>query len=88
MFTAAPSYCVVHAFLISTLPFSLSVFILYLILEAAAKHAETCRVPVVSNLVGFWKTSLPVRLTAYVSIAVAIMGFAPEEVAPFIYFQF
>lgn len=88
MFTVAPSYGVLHAFLISTLPFSLAAYSAFLICEKLASIASDRPVPVLSKLVNYWNSSWPVRLASYASIGIAIMGFAPEEVAPFIYFQF
>jgi D-alanyl-lipoteichoic acid acyltransferase DltB (MBOAT superfamily) len=88
MFTAAPSYGVVHAFFISTLPYSLSAYALFLAGQKLGEYAEAHPMPLVSPTLAFWNNSLPTRLAAYVTIAIAIMGFAPEEVAPFIYFQF
>jgi len=88
LFTLAPSYGVIHSFAISTLPFSITAYSIYLIAEQLAKRASTTTVPVVSQVVSFWNSSLPARLATYATIALTIMGFAPEEVAPFIYFQF
>ncbi|MBX9685820.1 MAG: hypothetical protein K2X27_03905, partial [Candidatus Obscuribacterales bacterium] len=88
MFTSAPSYGVLHAFQTSTLPFSLSIYGLFLAIEQAAKYAESNPLPIVSGIANYWKNTAPARYAAYTCIALAIMGFAPEEVAPFIYFQF
>lgn len=88
MFTLAPSYNVVHAFLSSTLPFSLTAYVIFLCLEKLCKVAADRPVPVLSPVYAYWNASMPTRIAAYASLAVLIMGFAPEEVAPFIYFQF
>lgn len=88
MFTLAPSYGVLQSFFSSTLPFSLSAYAFYLAFEKLAKYASDHPLPLISSLVSYWNSSLPARCAVYVSLAIAIMGFAPEEVAPFIYFQF
>lgn len=88
MFTLAPSEGVVHAFLTSTLPFSLSVYGAFLASQKLAELAEKKKLPVLWPAITYWNGSLPTRLAAYVSIGLMIMGFAPEEVAAFIYFQF
>lgn len=88
MFNLAPSYGVLKAFFTSTLPFSMSAYIGFLLLEKASQYAQDKPIPVLSNLLVFWNQSLPVRMATYSSLAIFIMGFAPEEVAPFIYFQF
>lgn len=87
MFNVADSYGVVHAFLTSTLPFSLSLYAVFLLLERLAKVAAQ-PASILAPALNYWNGSLPTRLAAYASIAVIIMGFAPEDVAPFIYFQF
>lgn len=92
MFTLGPSYGVVHAFLQSTLPFSLSAYSIFLLGEQGAKYLQDKHLPAISPVLNpaiqFWNKSLALRLSAYLSISLSIMGFAPEEVAPFIYFQF
>lgn len=88
MFNLAPSYEVIHAFLTSTLPYSLSAYCAFLVFEKLSKMAEAKPVPVLTELVSFWNNSFPTRIASYATLAVMIMGLAPEEVAPFIYFQF
>ena len=88
MFTLAPSHNVVYAFLCSTLPFTLSVYCAFLALEQLAKRQASHPIPVFSSICNYWNNSQPTRLATYACMAVMIMGFAPEEVAPFIYFQF
>lgn len=88
MFNLAASEPVVHAFMTSTLPFSLSLYALFLASQKLANVAEKQVIPVISPIVSYWNSSLPARLAAYASIGLLVMGFGPEEVAPFIYFQF
>ncbi len=88
MFNLAPSYEVIHAFFTSTLPYSLFAYCAFLTFEKLSKMAEAKPVPVLTELVSFWNNSFPTRLASYATLAVMIMGLAPEEVAPFIYFQF
>jgi alginate O-acetyltransferase complex protein AlgI len=86
MFKLAESGPVITAFLKSTLPYSLSAYSLFLILEQLATRKP--ELPVLSQFYALWNESAPLRLASYTTLAIAIMGFAPEEVAPFIYFQF
>lgn len=88
MFTLAPSAGVINAFQTSTLPYSLSLYCAFLAIEQFCIGLQSMQLPAVSRIGEFWKQSLGFRLAACVSVAIAIMGFAPEEVAPFIYFQF
>lgn len=88
MFTVAPSSAVVNAFFTSTLPFSLGLYAAFLTAEQLAKAIEKKELPVLSPAMSYWNNSWPTRAAAYVSIGLLIMGFAPGDVAPFIYFQF
>lgn len=88
MFTLAPSSGVISSFFTSTLPYSLSLYAIFLLLEKLASKAASTTIPIASDLVSYWNQSLPARLAGYAAIAIIVMGFAPEEVAPFIYFQF
>lgn len=88
MFTLAPSACVMNAFLTSTLPFSLGLYAAFLATEQLAKVIEKKGLPVLSPAISYWNNSWPTRAAAYASIGLIIMGFAPGDVAPFIYFQF
>jgi alginate O-acetyltransferase complex protein AlgI len=87
MFTAAPSGAVVEAFCASTLPVTLCVYSMFLILE------KFCTTPGLLHTLSapvrfFWNGSLPARAAVYATIALVILGFAPEHATPFIYFQF
>jgi alginate O-acetyltransferase complex protein AlgI len=84
MFTLAPATDLTHAFLVSTLPVSLGAYVVYLGLSKAGER----KIPVLAPLQAWWQRSLPLRATSYACLAVLILGFAPEDVAPFIYFQF
>lgn len=86
MFNLAQSGPVIAAFLKSTLPYSLSAYAIFLMLEQLALRMP--ELPLVSRFCDLWSNSTPLRLASYTSLGIAIMGFAPEEVAPFIYFQF
>jgi alginate O-acetyltransferase complex protein AlgI len=84
MFTLAPSAELTAKFMVSTLPVTLTAYVIYLII---AKQAEN-GVPALAPIRAWWHNSIPVRVAAYACLSVVILGFAPEEVAPFIYFQF
>lgn len=88
MFTAAPSQAVVQAFATSTLPASLSIYSLFLIAEHLCLKSTENKFQIVHSLFKWWQDSPVLRLSAYTCAAITIAGFAPEEVAPFIYFQF
>ncbi|MBY0359881.1 MAG: hypothetical protein K2W82_17895 [Candidatus Obscuribacterales bacterium] len=88
MFTLAPSSAVLHAFMVSTLPVSLTCYAIFLALERLAHHSVKQPVPIVHNLVSYWSHSWPARLAVCVALGLVIMGFTPEDVSPFIYFQF
>lgn len=84
---------VTRLFLQSTLPVSLTLYLAYL----AARHLsskiekgefEGLLPKMVTAISSFWNESLPARLIAYTSVALIILGFAPLQVSPFIYFQF
>lgn len=88
MFTVAPSDAVVHAFFQSTLPYTLAMYWLFLLLEYALKRMPVENETAAAEIFSFLQRSMPVRCAAYACIGFLIMGFAPEDVAPFIYFQF
>jgi D-alanyl-lipoteichoic acid acyltransferase DltB (MBOAT superfamily) len=84
MFTIAPSAAVVQPFMRSTLPISAMIYCLYLLFERTLKKAPAM---LSAPLRHAWNY-LPLRIAAYACLGVAILGFSPEDVAPFIYFQF
>lgn len=86
MFTLAPSDAVCQAFITSTLPVSMAAYCTYLLAEQLSKQPS--KFPFMHALANWWQESVALRISAYACIAIAIAGFAPEEVAPFIYFQF
>lgn len=88
MFTLAPSSAVIQAFLTSTLPVSLVAYGLFLLGQKIAATASVAKSPIVHNMIFYWNRSWPARAATYAAVAITIMGFTPEDVAPFIYFQF
>ncbi len=88
MFTLAPSAAVVEPFLVSTLPVTLSLYVAYLALQHLGTAQSGLAPAVLHRLARWWNASLPLRATTYASLALVIMACAPEDVAPFIYFQF
>lgn len=84
MFTPAASGELTRAFLLSTLPASLSAYAIYLFFAKQAERGATFFAPITS----WWHRSAPARVVGYACLGIVILGFAPEDVAPFIYFQF
>jgi alginate O-acetyltransferase complex protein AlgI len=76
-------------FLNSTLPVSLSLYLLYL---AAKTLIERARQPQIHTAVSlarrYFENSIGTQVVVYTGVAFVILGFAPLHVAPFIYFQF
>ncbi len=95
MFTLAPSYAVTHQFLTSTLPITISLYLVFLLLCAwrdkvakQGEHGSAAVKNLMTAAASWWQTSMPAQIAVYASIAIIILGFAPRQVAPFIYFQF
>ncbi len=85
----APSAEVSQIFWQSTLPFSLSVYIVFAIWQHWAPILEE---RMAAGLFAGWlswaKSSLSLRIVSYASVAIIVVGFSPFQVVPFIYFQF
>lgn len=88
MFTLAPSDAVVHAFVTSTLPASLTAYSMFLLAEHLCQTSSPTKLPFFHAVSQWWTQSSALRISAYTCVAIGIAGFAPEDVAPFIYFQF
>lgn len=87
MFTLAPSHDVVEAFFRSTLPVSASLYVSFLAISKLLEHNKI--VSAISRpITGFWQTSLSMRIACFTVLGLMILGFSPEDVSPFIYFQF
>lgn len=84
MFVLAPSGALTQAFLLSTLPASMGAYGAYLFLARSSEQQTSIFTPVRT----VWQNSLAVRVASYACLSVLILGLAPEDVAPFIYFQF
>lgn len=73
----------------STVPISLAVYFLFLGWQKLEPRLEETQVQGgAAHALNWLRTSIPLRVVSYASVAIVIMGFAPGEVAPFIYFQF
>lgn len=82
---------VVNLFFQSTLPISISLYLIYLIVRKTSENLKASESPLTKpllNLGHFWDCSLPTQIAVYAAAAFLILGFAPMYVAPFIYFQF
>ncbi len=87
--TPAASGEVTRLLLQSTVPASLSVYFVFLLWRNLEPYlVERYLNGVVPNCLKWLRTSVPLRIVGYASVAVVILGFAPSQVAPFIYFQF
>jgi D-alanyl-lipoteichoic acid acyltransferase DltB (MBOAT superfamily) len=87
MFTLSSYGDVTRAFLVSTLPITLSIYAVFLFLSKLKE--DKVEFPYLAkNIISWWRSSLPAQIASYATLAIIIMGFAPEDVAPFIYFQF
>lgn len=85
MYIPAASSLVVEAFLKSCLPIALSMYWAFLIIKGLLEKSNN---KYAQAIVQWWLHSAPAQTVAYMSIALVILGFAPMQVAPFIYFQF
>lgn len=80
---------VTSLFVNSTLPVSLSLYLIYL--GAKAWLEKTNNREVVDSLAAarrYFENSVSTQVVTYASFALIILGFAPLHVSPFIYFQF
>jgi alginate O-acetyltransferase complex protein AlgI len=78
-------------FLNSTLPVSLTLYLLYLAARSGLEKAAHQQSPLngaYSAARHYFEGSLPTQVVVYASVAFIILGFAPLHVSPFIYFQF
>ncbi len=82
------SHELVQMFLVSTVPISIIAYCLFLIAKEALQKISISEIPVANAVLELWQNSAPVRLVAYISIGLLILGFAPNKMSPFIYFQF
>jgi alginate O-acetyltransferase complex protein AlgI len=85
MYIVAPSKIVVDSFLSSCLPLALTLYWAFLIIKAFFEKSTN---KYAASVLHWWLNSAPAQTVAYMSIAMIILGFAPMQVAPFIYFQF
>jgi len=85
--TPALSGAVAVSFLHSTLVLTLPLYICFVALRSKAASAALAAQPF-GLIKGAWQRSLPLRLVTCLSISIMIMGFAPGQLSPFIYFQF
>jgi alginate O-acetyltransferase complex protein AlgI len=88
MFTLAPSNEVVTAFFASTLPVSASLYVGHLILVKSHEREGNAVAALTSPIRQFWQRSLAARIACFTCFGLLILGFSPEDVSPFIYFQF
>jgi hypothetical protein len=43
---------------------------------------------IIGTVQSVWQNSIAARAVSYAAVGLVILGFSPEHVAPFIYFQF
>lgn len=78
-------------FLNSTLPVTLTLYVLYLSVRsllAKAASPENALNGAFQRVRNYFEGSLGTQIVVYASVACIILGFAPLHVSPFIYFQF
>jgi hypothetical protein len=85
MVTPRDGAIVVNELVISTLPLSLSLYGAFLTCKTLFERSN---VVVLHKLKDWWLHSTPAQVVVYASMALVILGFAPMQVSPFIYFQF
>ncbi len=85
MYIPAASNIAVESFVSSCLPLALSLYWSFLLLKTFFEKSNNKFATAVMH---WWLQSAPAQTVAYLSIAIVILGFAPMQVAPFIYFQF
>lgn len=78
-------------FLNSTLPVSLSLYLIYLAskywISQKAKTQKSLNTALAAAR-NYFETSVGTQIAVYTGMAFVILGFAPMHVSPFIYFQF
>lgn len=88
----APSGETTAMFLSSTVPISLLAYTAFVVVkhwtESSLSLPENRLHGAYDAVCQWWNGALPVRVVAYISLAIIIMGFAPGTISPFIYFQF
>ncbi len=78
-------------FLNSTLPVTLTLYVLYLAARTLLDRAARPESPfngVFQTVRNYFESSLGTQVVIYASVAFIILGFAPLHASPFIYFQF
>ena len=78
-------------FLDSTLPVSLTLYLIYLAARTLidkAGRSESSINTTLSTMRLYFENSVGTQVVVYTSVAFIILGFAPMHVSPFIYFQF
>ncbi len=92
LFIPAHSATVIEMFLLSTLPVSLSLYVVFLLCsrwrESAPSLQPGAATPLLSRLNLWCRSSMPFQIVVYACLSIIILGFAPGKMEPFIYFQF
>jgi len=86
--TFAPAGQMTQQLLQSTCGVSLTLYALFLLGRWWLDQPQMQANASVASLLAWWDNSQHVRAVTYATLAVAIIGFAPGKIAPFIYFQF
>jgi D-alanyl-lipoteichoic acid acyltransferase DltB (MBOAT superfamily) len=55
---------------------------------AVRPFSDTILRPCLATVLAFWDRTLSIRIVTYLTVLIAIVGFAPSQFSPFIYFQF
>ena len=86
--TPALSGAVAVSFLHSTLVLTLPLYLCFIALRSKVASAALEAAQPFALIKSAWQRSLPLQLVTCFSISIVIMGFAPGQLSPFIYFQF
>lgn len=79
----------VQMFWQSTVPISIFAYCLFLLGRSLIIPSNQSRQLIfIDKVVQLWGNSAPLRYVAYVCVGLLILGFAPNKMSPFIYFQF
>ncbi len=87
MFTLSKSAEMTPLFLHSTLPVTLSLYLIC-VLIANVRNKETLISSFCNTVETWWQRSVPAQVVTYASSFIIVLAFAPDIVRPFIYFQF
>src|SRR5207253_1262738 len=87
LFKIRESHVLMESLAISTAPAALLIYAIYSLIMCLPKYARTIPGRQIGQQITD-RLSTPARAVCYAAIALAVVGFAPTQPSPFIYFQF